>query len=142
MSRTVHDVVADLDAFMAVNDGCGDVDRLNAITYGLAAQPAASTALPALFAVLERHPTSDLGAPGPIVHTIEAIGGHIDELLGSIRRAPVDLTVWMVNRLLNSDLDAGVRESLIDALRDVARNEALPQHVRDSAREYLEFQGA
>ena len=141
MNRTVADIIAKLDAFVASGNECEDVDRLDAVVDGLRSMPGARTALPALFDLLERHPQSDLGAPGPIVHEIEAIGGHVSELLASIRRFPVDLTVWMVNRLLNSDLEPPIREELLDALRDVATNKAVIEQVRESARQFLEYQG-
>lgn len=141
MNRTVADVIAKLDTFVASGEECEDVDCLDAVVDGLRSMPGAPAALPALFGLLERHSQCDLGAPGPIVHEIEAIGGHVSELLASIRRFPVDLTVWMVNRLLNSDLEPPIREALLNALRDVAMNEAVTEQVRESARQFLEFQG-
>lgn len=140
MERTVENVVAELNEFVTQDDEYADIDRLTEITDGLAELPGSSAALPALFGVLERHPNSDLGAPGPVVHCIESIGGHVPELSASIKRAPVDLTVWMVNRLLNSDLDADTRSSLLAALEVVARDESASQSVRDSARGFLGHQ--
>ena len=122
-------------------DRYADIERLAEITEKLPTLADAATALPALFGVLERHPDDDLGAPGPVVHTIEAIGGHIPELLKSIGRVPVDLTVWMVNRLLNSELDANTRKALMETLRDVADNETVTEDVRESSRRFLAFQG-
>ena len=140
MSRTVNDVIAELGEFMAVDDECEDVGRLYVITDGLPGMSSASAALPALFGVLERHPHCDLGSPGPIVHAIEAIGGHVPGLVASLRCIPVPLTVEMVNRLPNSDLEDAVREALIHELRGVAEDEAVGDSVRDVAKYSLDFQ--
>ena len=141
MDRTVTDAINELNAFVATGDEYEDIEELDRLTDGLSKVPNAPAALPALFGVLERHPDFFLGAPGPVVHTIEAIGGHAQELGNSIERTPVDLTVWMVNRLLNSALDVDARKSWIETLRAVADNPEVAEPVRNSAKQFLRFQG-
>ena len=58
-------------------------------------------AIPALFEFIETHFDKDLGSPGPFVHFLEEQDCE-QELLESLRRKPTDLTVHMVNRILNS----------------------------------------
>ena len=140
VTRSVSDIIAELGAFTAMDDENADVQRLDEITDGLASIDDASVALPALFGVLERHADCELGVPGPIVHTIEAIGDHTDELLASITRVPTTLSVWMVNRLLNFDLPHDLRKSLISTLTRVSIDDSVADNIRDSANESLEFQ--
>src|SRR5262245_27654729 len=54
-------------------------------------------AIPAMFALFERYPEAELGNPGPLVHTIEAMGGYENQLRMSIERCPSFYTLWMVN---------------------------------------------
>lgn len=56
-----------------------------------------------MFRTMERLDESDLGSPGPLVHTLEACAGYEPFLVESLRRKPTQLSVWMVNRILNAD---------------------------------------
>ena len=56
-----------------------------------------------LLRLMERHPLTDFGSPGPIVHFVERFykKGYEEELLLSLKRMPTLHTVWMLNRLIN-----------------------------------------
>jgi hypothetical protein len=95
-------------------------------------------AIPALLAVVERLRDTDLGSPGPIVHTIEAIGGYHDLLAESVARQPTPLSLWMINRILNSETDHAKRHRWISALETAATCEHLESAA--SARSFLEHQ--
>jgi hypothetical protein len=52
---------------------------------------------------MERLDDADLGTPGPLVHTLESWPGRYETLfMDSVKRKPLPLTVWMVNRILNA----------------------------------------
>jgi len=94
----------------------------------------------ALFGLLEKYPDVDFGSPGPIVHTLESRNEHRDELRKSISRQPTNLNVWMVNRILNSQLSAEERGAWEQVLRDVSTNPKASDSVKDDANQFLEFQ--
>lgn len=97
-------------------------------------------AIPELFGVMERLPDADLGSPGPLVHTLEALPGYERELVHSIHRSPSLLSVWMVNRILNTDLQDDVRRSYIALLNDAACHPEAPMTVREDAQHFIELQ--
>jgi hypothetical protein len=112
------------------------------LTDALAATPGGPPAasIPELFGVMERMPDADLGSPGPLVHTLEAWRGYETELIRSVRRRPSLLSVWMVNRILNTDLPSDSRHSYLSLLNEAATRSDVPKAVRESAREFLELQ--
>ena len=89
-----------------------------------------------LFDLLERYPDADFGSPGPIVHFLEQFfpGGYEDELLASVRRAPMWTTLWMLNRLVNGT-SGSEQERYVDELQRIA--EAGLGEMSDEARGYL-----
>ena len=97
---------------------------------------------------MEQHTDIDFGLPGPLVHFMERslkmdeTGSQLyEELLTiSVHRKPVPYTIWMVNRILSSELPPEVRTAYLDILRKVADNEAAPWSVRSTAKEFLSFQ--
>ena len=57
-----------------------------------------------MFELMERLDGVDLGSPGPLVHALESTGAAYEPgLEASVRRKPSPLSVWMVNRILNTD---------------------------------------
>jgi hypothetical protein len=104
--------------------------------------PEKGRVVPAMFALIERYPDADLGTPGPLVHCIESLGvaRYQQQLIDSVRRQPAQLNVWMVNRILNSNLDPSHRQALLDLLRSVPRHPSAPARVVELARGFLAHQ--
>jgi hypothetical protein len=86
--------------FDPMNVNARGLERLRELTDALMSVSEPQRAIPELFHVMERLPDADLGSPGPLVHTLEAVKGYEDELIRSVRRSPSLLSVWMVNRIL------------------------------------------
>ena len=102
--------------------------------------PAATFA--AVFSFMERMQSCDLGAPGPLVHALEAVGGYESELTTSVMRKPTSLTLWMVNRILNATNDPQLRSRCLKLLaRSVNHQLASPEARADAVR-FLKHQGA
>jgi hypothetical protein len=93
-----------------------------------------------LFSVMERLPTSELGSPGPLVHTLESIPGYEKELIRSVHRLPTVLSVWMVNRLLNTMLSDDDRTKYLSLLQDAMANMRATESTRIDASKFLELQ--
>ena len=142
MTRSVDDLLSDLQAFAPTDDGADNVHRLNELLAGFAALPGCERVVPALLALLERHPQADFGTPGPLVHALESQAGYRDLLAASLERQPTELTAWMANRLLNSKLPREERNTWLKRLTAVTSHPKAAAGVRDSAIRFLDFQAS
>jgi hypothetical protein len=93
-----------------------------------------------MFAVMERLPGADMGSPGPLVHTLEKLGGYEKELVLSVARCPTTLSVWMVNRILNSDLTPADRRKYLALLEQAFVHPKATEGVRHDARRFIDYQ--
>jgi hypothetical protein len=139
-------LMADLRAFTPTGNEYADVERLREIMERWQREPEAVrlSALPLVFGIFERNPDStELGVPGPVVHSLEAAGGYEHQLPRSLRRCPSYYTLWMVNRILNA-LGTSDRERApwIGLLREVLENPNAPQPVKETAERFLRKQQA
>ncbi len=143
MPRTFEQVMADFTALKPGdfdNEAIG-ICKLNDLTDELMGLPQPERAIPALFDVMERMPDVEMGTPGPIVHTLEQMRGNYErELVESIKRRPTDLTVWMVNRILNATRDREQRQFYMDLLRFATEHPAATQFTKDRALDYIKHQ--
>jgi hypothetical protein len=115
-------------------------DGLSDAMNVLAATPERDRPFALIFRFMEDHPAADFGAPGPIVHAMEKLGGYHDALAESIERHPIPLTLWMVNRILNSRLPAGERTRWVEALRRTAADPKASPEAREEASSFLRHQ--
>ena len=114
--------------------------RLWELTDALMSVPEPEKAIPELFRVMERLPATDLGSPGPLVHTLERLHGYEGELVRSVRRQPSQLSVWMVNRILNTNLSDDARRSYIALLNEALAHPNAPETVPQEVRGFIERQ--
>ncbi|MCM1540295.1 MAG: hypothetical protein NC121_03450 [Blautia sp.] len=90
-----------------------------------------------LIRMMERHPLDDFGAPGAMVHFIERFSPRYEPLLvESIKRSPSMHTLWMLNRCINADHKA----EYVNILEEVAGRKNVEKLIRDTAREFVDFQ--
>ena len=121
-----------------LNDVNSDgMERLYELTDAVRQMPMPELAVPEMFGVMERMPDVDLGSPGPLVHTLEAIPDYEPQLAASVRKQPSLLSVWMVNRILNSAIPEERREFWMMLLQDSAERADAPKAVRQDARDFL-----
>ena len=143
MPQTLDQLVAEFVALKPSDfddEGAG-LDKLRGLIGELMAQPRPERAIPALFAVIERMPVTELGTPGPLVHTLERLRGHYEhELVESVKRQPANLSVWMVNRILNGTRDSQQRQIYLDLLRIAAEHPSAPESVRHEAEHFIQYQ--
>ncbi len=142
MTRSVDDLLCDLQAFAPTVDPADNVHRLNELLAGFAALPGCERVAPALLALLERHPEADFGTPGPLVHALEGQPGYRALLAASLERQPTELTAWMANRVLNAKLPREARSEWLKRLTAVASHPKAAPGVRDSAIRFLDFQAS
>ena len=142
MTGSVDALLADLQAFTPTDDGADNVHRLNELVAGFAARPGGERVAQALLALLERHPQTDFGTPGPLVQALESQPGYPALLADSLARQPTELTAWMANRLLNSKLARDDRTAWLKRLTAVASHPVAATSVRESAIRFLDFQAS
>ena len=92
-----------------------------------------------LLRLMERHPLTDFGSPGPIVHFVERFykKGYEEELLLSLKRMPTLHTVWMLNRLINGTDQA---EVYLELLKEISENTSYDKEIREEALHFLSIQ--
>ena len=142
MTRSVDELLSELQAFAPTPDGADNVHRLNELLAGFPVLPGCERIAPAVLALLERHPQADFGAPGPLVQALESQSGYPELLAASLERQPTELTAWMANRLLNSRLPRAQRDAWLQRLTAVASHPKASAGVRDSAIRFLDFQAS
>jgi hypothetical protein len=142
MTRSVADLLSDLQAFAPTSDGADNVHRLNELLAGFAALPGCERVVPELLALMERFPQADFGTPGPLVQALECQPGYPEQLAASLERQPTELGAWMANRLLNSRLPRDERGAWLRRLTVVASHPKADAGVRDSAIRFLDFQAS
>lgn len=93
----------------------------------------------AMLAVLERHPTEDgAGVFWSIVHGLESLPGYEPALVESVRRAPAELSLVMIGRMLNAGVTEAGGVQLTSLVREVAGNEAVAPEIRRAAQKTIE----
>ncbi len=140
MSNSVDLTIEALRDFVPSEDDTDNVHRLYQIFEEFRTVSGKERALSVMFALMERFPDADLGSPGPIVHELEAIAGYQAMLRDSLRRRPTHLTVWMVNRILNSQLDEAERKSWLNALREASNHPLASELAKEDSQEFLRHQ--
>lgn len=144
MTRRLEEIAADLNALTARDFDYANVsargwERLDELCDELRELNDPAACAPVLFCTMERLDGVELGTPGPIVHTLESWRGSYEGLLvESVRRKPVPLSIWMVNRILNANPpDAG---EWLGLLRSVADNERASAAAKAEADGFLKYQ--
>ena len=117
----------DTDDFIDIMDDC--MREIEESGIGL-------QAVEPLLQFIERHPLSDFGMPGSIVHFVEKFykKGYEQLLIASVKRRPAMHTVWMLNRVKNGEEN---QQGYIEILNDIAHNKEIEEEIRNSARNFL-----
>ncbi|MBQ1040780.1 MULTISPECIES: hypothetical protein [Micromonospora] len=145
MSRNLTGIAAELEAltlldFHPMNVNADGADRLQTICAELVERDDPERWAPLLYSLMERLDDADMGSPGPIVHTLEAWSGYPSLLAESLRRKPTPLTVWMANRLLNTDRSDAPQ--WLELLRQAVGHSAASPEARADAEDLLEHQAS
>jgi hypothetical protein len=95
--------------------------------------------MPAMFSLLERFPDAEFGSPGPLVSELEVIPGYETLLELSVARQPTELTIWMINRILNVSSSEG-HARWLSKLESTLHHPLASAHVREAARMFIQHQ--
>jgi hypothetical protein len=142
MEKTAEAMIAALDAFVPHPIALDDERRIRQIMDGFEELPDKIRALPAMFCLMERCPEADLGTPGPLVRAIESldIPQYLALLMESVRRRPMYLNLWMINRVLNATREGAMRTTLLHLFREIRDHSDDPGLV-EIVNGFLEHQG-
>lgn len=148
MARAVDQLRADLmrleekDFDLSHPDAQG-VEQLGAICDELANQPVELVA-PLLLSFIEKFAAPvridaryDLGTPGALVHTLEALPGYEPWLLESIRRRPAPLSLLMLHRILNTLPEGEDHDEYLGLLRSVSERKDVSPATTTEAIQFL-----
>jgi hypothetical protein len=117
-----------------------NLDRIEELTNQLRTNEDGYLACKSLILLMERHPQVEFGIPGEPIHTIEKFVGHYEDFLyESLERKPTMMTVWMLNRIINSK--SGTDKKLLLTLMDkCSKHINADELAKDHAKEFMDFQ--
>lgn len=94
------------------------------------------SAVEPLLLFMERHPLSDFGMPGAIVHSVEKFykKGYEDLLIASVIRRPTVHTVWMLNRIKNAGENSDQYEKI---LNDILEKQGIEDEIKNAVKEFV-----
>lgn len=106
------------------------------VIYKIQSANLGRNAIEPLLRFMERHPLTNFGMPGAIVHYVEQFykKGYEDLLIASIQRRPTLHTVWMVNRIKNTKEDS---DKYIEILTAILAKQEIEEEIKTSIREFL-----
>lgn len=135
--RSIEAVLSEINNFAPVNEEWEVLDVLIEEAASLDDQ----RIIKCLLNVLERNPEHDgFGVFWSIVHCLEELGEYESELALSVLSKPHEMTVLMLNRMLNGGIYEIESRSIIDILREISVNDDFSTTIRNDALGYLEHQ--
>ena len=141
-SKTFCQKLAALDVAHYLNSGDFGASDLELALYDLSdmleGQELGDT-LVDIFTFYEKYPNIELGAPGPLVTLIEGSStDFLPTLLASLESRPTYVTVNILARVINTDIDESDKTRFLAIIDAVANNTGADESARATAKEYLE----
>lgn len=128
-------IVEELNSFDPDNCEWNDLDLLIQRT---SEQPGRDV-VRALLNLFERYPEHDgFGVFWSVIHALENMGSYEEELVKSIQRQPHEMSLTMLNRLLNDGINKISGRQIVDILRDVAASGSLRNEIKELARDFYD----
>jgi len=94
-----------------------------------------------LLGVFERFPDEDgFDVFWSILHALESREGYEKSLVVSVKRNPHEMSVLMLNRILNADVFKIGNESIIDILSMISKSSVVSNEIKEQAIEFIEYQ--
>jgi len=121
---------------------CDDfvIDKLYDLVDLIENQTNISDTYDSIFKFMENNPVSDIGSPGPLVHLLEDhFPSYVSKLVNSINKAPSITTIFMLHRILNSDVTEPERSQYIDLFCRVSKSDSFNIAVCNEAKEYYDY---
>jgi hypothetical protein len=116
-----------------------DMEQLYCFTEALEQAPNKREAVPAIFRFFEANSDKFLGSPGPLVHFLEKENDYLIELEKSVLRKPTNLTIWIINRIINA-AEPKDRERWLSIMAAVICHPEADAEAIQSAKEFIDYQ--
>jgi hypothetical protein len=144
ITMTIEQIIHTLQTFVPFpeDDLVNSNERfLDALMQEWKQTPEKEKAIPVIFRLLEKYPHANLGSPGPLVHALESRGtGYEGELQVSLLRRPTPLTLWMYNRIINTEKNEQILKAHISRLKLFARHPLADDGTREVGASFVDFQ--
>lgn len=135
--REIEVVLKDIQNYIPVDDEWEALDEL----IREACEFNDPRVIKPLLELLERNPDHDgYGVFWSIVHGLEYIGGYETELASSVLNKPHEMSVLMLNRMLNGGIQTIDGRSIMEILKEIAANTGFPNSIRDYADRFMAYQ--
>ena len=135
--RDIEAIIKDINEYAPVNDEWGSLDEL--IDEAFSTNDRA--VIKPLFGLLERNQDHDgYGVFWSIVHALEALDNYQTELVASVLSKPHEISVIMLNRILNSGVQVIDDRSILTILEEIASNAEFPSSIRGDANGFAVYQ--
>lgn len=145
MARSIDEIATEFDALSATdfdlwNEDANGPEKLDQLTEELHGLDLPESAANLMLRFMERLDGSDLGSPGPLVHTLEKLPGYEGQLFESVERRPTPLSLWMINRILNATPELQKREKLMALLQQAVSHVLASEETRREAEDFMKYQ--
>lgn len=131
------DIIKEIENFEPVGD---DWDALDDLIEQAGETGSVLVVLP-LLRILENNPDHDgYGVFWSIVHALEDIEGYEKSLVNSVLNYPHELSIMMLNRILNSGQTEIDGTPIIEILGKIASNDQFNSSIREHAEGYIKYQ--
>lgn len=135
--RNIEAIIKDIEEYEPVNDEWESLDEL--IDEACSANDRG--VVKPLLGLLERNQDHDgYGVFWSIVHGLEALGGYETELAASVLSKPHEMSVLMLNRMLNGGIQTIDGRPILEILEEIASNAKFPSSIREDANGFVAYQ--
>ena len=135
--RDIEAVIDGIRDFIPIDDEWEALDELRVE----ACESKDHRVIKPLLELLENNPTHDgYGVFWSIIHGLEGIGGYEKELAYSVLSKPHEMSVIMLNRMLNGGIHTIDGRPIMEILKEIASNTDISSSIGDKANRFLAYQ--
>ncbi|WP_214229584.1 hypothetical protein [Pedobacter sp. B4-66] len=139
---TTQEIIIEINKLIIQSlDDLGALERIDKLTNLLRVNGDGYLACEHLIYLLERHPNVEFGTPGEPVHTLETFQGYYEVFLyQSLERQPTQMTVWMLNRIINAEANIEKKNELLNRLGNCLNHPSANEVAKEATLNFLKYQ--
>lgn len=134
--RNQKEIIEELKKFTPTEDG--DWSEFVVLVEDLWKMPNVQAAYPTLLDLLVKYDDDYMECQWSIIHGMEHSGGYELDLVNSLRKKPVDITIMMVSRMINARMKKIAGMSIESLLLEILGRTDITGQLRDVTEECLE----
>ena len=141
MDKKCTEFIDKLKSLAPANDDYSLADTLYELTDGIEDAEESESTIPYIFEFFEKFPNAEHGDPGALVHFLEKFDPqYVDFLVASLKRKPTKHTLWMLNRILTSDISAKDRLEYLELLKESQTHPEADEIAKLEAEDFYQYQ--